>query len=103
MPLPPLTATIATVVMTITVVIGAGISLFAHRAADRYDSRPLHLFSYGFAVITVGLLVGGFLVLLLGWSAVDSMFVQTTVFAFGFGLLARSLFVARGRTEPTLL
>ncbi len=90
----PTTATIATVVTTITVVIGAGISLFARRAADRHDSKPLHLFSYGFAAITLGVLGGGLAALGLGWSAVDALFVQGILIAAGFGLLARSLFAA---------
>lgn len=102
MSLPSLTATIATVVTTITVVIGVGISLLAYRAARRRDSKPLYLFSYGFAAITVGLLVGSSLVLVLGWSAVDSVFVQGAVVAVGFALLARSLFVATGRTDLRL-
>lgn len=97
---PPTTATIATVVMTITVVIGAGISLFAHRAADRHDSTPLRLFGFGFAAITLGVLGGGVAAVGLGWGAVETLFVQGTLVAVGFALLARSLFAATSGAGP---
>lgn len=100
---PPTTAaTVATLVSTVAVVIGAGIALFARRAAKRHDSRPLRLFACGFAVITVGLLVGTVAGLVLGWGAVESLVVQGVLVALGFALLARSLFVATGREDPTL-
>lgn len=98
-PLPP-TATLVTVVATLAVAVGAGITLVARRAARRRHSRPLALFSYGFAAITVGLLGNALAALALGWGAVESLLVGTVPVAAGFGLLARSLLVGRPRAGP---
>lgn len=80
------------VVTTVAVVIGATITLLALRAADRHTSRALRLFGYGFAAITLGLLVGGVGGLVVGLDVERTLLIQGALVAPGFVLLLRSLY-----------
>lgn len=88
---PTLTPLIAAVT-TLTVFIGATITLLAHRAANRHSSPALTLFSYGFGAITLGLLFGGAGGLVFGLDVERTLFVQGVLVAPGFALLLRSLY-----------
>jgi hypothetical protein len=97
MPLDPPFTTVIAVVTTVTIVIGACIAYLARRAARRSDSRPLRLFSYGFGVITLGLLVGAAGAVFLGLDVERTLLLQGLVVAPGFALLLRSLYAISPR------
>ncbi|WP_436925060.1 DUF7521 family protein [Halosimplex amylolyticum] len=81
-------------VTTATLVFGSTISYFAHRAANRRESRALRLFSYGFGAITLGLLLGALGAVMFGLDAEGTLLVQGLLVAPGFVLLLRSLYDA---------
>lgn len=95
---PTLTPLIA-VVTAVTVVIGAMITLLAHRAANRHGSQALTLFSYGFGAITLGLLFGGTGGVVFDLDVEHTLFAQGVLVAPGFVLLFRSLYTLPRRAH----
>ncbi|WP_415383412.1 oxidoreductase [Halosimplex sp. TS25] len=91
----PPTLPLSTVIVTVTtatVIFGSIISYYAHRAANRRASRSLRLFSYGFAAITLGLLLGALGAVVFGLDAEGTLLVQGFLVAPGFVLLFGSLY-----------
>lgn len=95
----PTLAPLVAVVTAVTVVIGAMITLLAHRAATRHESQALTLFSYGFGAITLGLLLGASGGLLLDLDVEHALFAQGVLVAPGFLLLFRSLYAIPQRSS----
>jgi hypothetical protein len=88
------TTLLVLVVTTAAFVLGGCISVIAYRAARRRDSKPLRLFSYGFGLLSVGLLAGGLGTLLFRVSPERSLLVQGAFVSVGLLVLLRSLYVA---------
>jgi hypothetical protein len=96
----PFTATVAAALAAPILAVGTAIALLARRAATRRRSRPLALFSYGFAAITVGPPSAAVAALLFHQGLAESLVVGALVTATGFGLLARSVFAGAPRADP---
>mgnify|MGYP000604473296 CR=1 FL=1 len=83
----------------IVLVLSGMITVLAHRAANRTGSSSLRLFSVGFAVITVGALVGGAVHQLASPGLRVGVLVESLITAIGFVLLAYSLYVTHVDTS----
>jgi uncharacterized protein (DUF3084 family) len=83
---------------TVVLVLGGLITLLARRAARRTGSGALRWFAVGFAIITVGALLGGALDWIAGLPLATVVLVESVLWAAGFGVLAHALY---GSTEPT--
>lgn len=76
----------------VVLVLSGTITLFAYRAARRTGSEALRLFAIGFAVISLGALLGGGVHLLSSYDIRIGIVVQSLLTAIGFTLLAYSLY-----------
>lgn len=79
-------------VTTVTICVGSGIALMAHRAARRTDSDSLRLFSYGFGAISLGVAVSVVVALSTPLSTGEILLLQGVIVLFGYTLLVRSLY-----------
>jgi hypothetical protein len=82
---------------TITLLLGTLITVLAYRAYARTGSGALRALTVGFALVTVGSVLGGVLHQLLGFPLAVGQNVQSVFVAAGFAVLTYSLYV----TEPT--
>jgi hypothetical protein len=88
------------VAKVVVLVLGGVITHLAYRAFRRTGANALKLFAIGFGVITVGALIGGGIDQLAGFGLEVGVFVQSTLTAIGFVVLAWSLY-ARADTTVT--
>ena len=77
---------------TITLVCGGLVTALAARAYRRTGSRPLGALALGLALVTVGALIAGALHQFLGVDFRTGISVQSTFTAFGFAIMAYSLY-----------
>lgn len=84
----------------VVLVLGGAITYLAYRAFRRTRAPPLKLFAIGFGVITVGGVLGGGIDQLTGFRLAVGVFVQSSLTALGFTVLAYSLYV---RPETTVV
>jgi uncharacterized membrane protein YfcA len=88
-----LTILLVVVVNAVVLVLGGLITHLSYRAYRRTRSRELRLFTLGFAVLTVGFLVGGGLHQLLGMDLLTGILAQSVLTALGLATLVYSLYV----------
>ncbi len=94
--LPNITTTVMVIVLVIsTVTFGGLIASLAHRAARRLHSRPMQLFSVGFAILTAGLATSGVLAVLFRLDAKEGLLIQGVFVLVGLGVLLRSIYMRR--------
>lgn len=84
----------------VVLVLGGAITYLAYRAFRRTSAPALKLFAIGFGVITVGGIIGGGIDQLTGFGLAVGVFVQSSLTALGFAVLAYSLYV---RPETTVV
>jgi hypothetical protein len=89
---PAFVALLVVLTSAIALVLGGVISHLAYRAARRRHSRVLSRFAGGFALVTLGLLSGGALHQLMGWTVLGGVLIQRVLTIAGFGLLLYSLY-----------
>ncbi|MFB6295271.1 MAG: hypothetical protein ABEH66_00295 [Halobacteriales archaeon] len=85
-------ATLTVVAKVVVLVLGGMITGLAYRAAKRTGSAALRLFAIGFAVITLGALLGGVVHLFSSLDIRVGILAQSLLTAIGFTLLAYSLY-----------
>ncbi|MBX0322522.1 hypothetical protein EGH21_05720 [Halomicroarcula sp. F13] len=83
---------LAVLTSAVVLVLGGVITHLAYRAARRNGSPVMRRFAAGFGLVTLGLLLGGGVHQLLGWSFLGGVLLQRSVTALGFGLLVYSLY-----------
>lgn len=80
-------------VKSINVVLGGLITYYAYRAYRRSRSTPIGAVAVGFALITVGGVIGGAIDLLSAMPTTDAIVAQDVFVAAGFLAILYSLFV----------
>jgi len=88
-----LLALLVVMVNAIVLVLGGLITHLAYRAYRRTRDRELRLFTVGFALLTLGFLVGGGLHRLLGTDLLVGVLAQGVLSALGLVALVYSLYV----------
>lgn len=78
---------------TISLVLGATITLFAYRAYRRTGATALGALSLGFAVVTVGALTAGVLERLFAVEPTIALTIDSALTALGFVIIVYSLYV----------
>lgn len=78
---------------TVTLLLGALISYLSWQAYDRTGAPALRALSVGFAVVTLGALLGGVADLLIPVDFTVGVLVQSTLTMVGFAVLTYSLYV----------
>jgi hypothetical protein len=81
------------IVNAVVLVLGGLITHLAYRAYRRTRGRELWLFTLGFALLTLGFLVGGGLHQLVGTSVLTGVLAQSALTALGLAALVYSLYV----------
>ncbi|MBS3759919.1 DUF7521 family protein [Halodesulfurarchaeum sp.] len=81
------------VLKSITVVLGGLITLFAYRAYRRTNAIPLRWLSIGFATITLGAMLGGFIDQLLVMTREWALVMESSLAVVGFAVILYSLYV----------
>ncbi len=81
------------VVKTLTLGLGALITLLSAQAYGRTGSRPLRALSIGFGIVTLGAVVGGVFDLLLSVDLLVGVLVQSTLTLVGFATITYSLYM----------
>lgn len=79
------------VVKTLILVTGGAVTYLAYRAYRRTGDRSLRLLSYGFALVGVGVLLGGFTYELLAVSLGVGIFLESLFVLAGLSVIAYSL------------
>jgi len=87
----PVTSVIA-VTKTITLALGGLITFLAYRAYRRTGGAPLRALAAGFAVVTVGSIVGGVVDLFTAIDVVYGVVAQSVLTTIGFGIITYSLY-----------
>lgn len=82
----------------VVLVLGGLITHLAYRAYQRTRRPELRWFSVGFAIITVGALIGGLLDHIGGFHLATGMLAESILLALGFAVLAHALYTRAGRT-----
>lgn len=82
------------VVKTLVAVMGAAVTYFAFKAYRRSRERPMGLLAAGFALVTVGGVLGGTVYELLAVPLSVGVLLEGLFVLVGFALIARSLTVA---------
>jgi hypothetical protein len=78
---------------TVTLLLGALIAYLSWRAYGRTGAPALRALSIGFAVVTLGALLGGVADLLIPVDFTVGVLVQSTLTMVGFAVLTYSLYV----------
>ena len=91
-------ATVVVFAKAVVLPLGVGITFFAYRAYRRTGAAAMRSFALGFAVLTLGSVLGGGLDQLAGVGLDVGLLVDSVFTAVGFVILARSLYV----TDPHL-
>jgi uncharacterized membrane protein len=86
-------ATIVVFAKAVVLPLGVGITFFAYRAYRRTGAAAMRSFALGFAVLTLGSVLGGGLDQLVGVGLDVGLLVNSLFTAVGFVILARSLYV----------
>jgi len=92
-------ATVVVVAKAVVLPLGAGITFFAYRAYRRSGAPAMRSFAVGFAVVTLGSVLGGGFDQLVGVGLETGLLVNSVLTAVGFTILARSLYVTDSRLE----
>lgn len=77
---------------TLTLVLGAVITVLAYRAYRRTGERPLQLLSVGFGIVTFGSLLAGIVDQILNLGFQFGQLVETALLAAGFAVIVYSLY-----------
>jgi hypothetical protein len=80
------------VLKTITLLLGALITLLAYRAYSRTGAKPLGYLALGFAVVTLGSIVGGIIDVGLQRPRRLALLVESGMTAIGFAVIVYSLY-----------
>jgi energy-converting hydrogenase Eha subunit F len=80
------------VLKSITVVLGGLITFFAYRAYRRTNATPLRWLSIGFATITLGAMLGGFIDQLLRMTREWALVMESSLAVVGFAVILYSLY-----------
>ena len=97
-----LTVLLVVIVNAVVLVLGGIITHLAYRAYRRTRGRELRLFTLGFALLTLGFLVGGGLHQLGGTDVLTGVLAQSALTALGLAALVYSLYVREvGDPEAT--
>ena len=86
-------ATVVVFAKAVVLPLGVGITFFAYRAYRRTGAAAMRSFALGFAVLTLGSVLGGGLDQLAGVDVEVGLLVNSLFTAAGFVILARSLYV----------
>jgi energy-converting hydrogenase Eha subunit F len=81
------------VLKSISVVLGGLITYFAYRAYRRTNASPLRWLSIGFATITIGAMLGGFIDQLLMMTREWALAMESSLAVVGFAIILYSLYV----------
>lgn len=93
----PQTVTVIAAANALSLAFGASITWFAFRAFRRTGLRALGGLSLGIGLVTLGMVLGGFLHQFTGLPLLSSLAIQSTCVALGFAVLAGSLLLNRPR------
>lgn len=85
------TVTAIAVVKTLILLLGGVITLLALRAYRSTGDRGLGLLTVGFAIVTGGAVLGGFIIEFLGYPLHTGVLVESLLVLIGFGIIAASL------------
>ncbi len=85
----------------ITLLLGLYFLARAYRAYRKHKSRPMLVLFTGVGILTLGVLVEGFLVEVLEWSLTQARLVEATITLLGFAVLVASLHVREMRGNGT--
>lgn len=83
---------IAVAFKTLSLVMGALVTLYAYRAYRRTDVRSLGLLAIGFGMFTLGALLAGVLDQLVAVGRGYALVVESALTTVGFGVVLYSLF-----------
>lgn len=83
----------------LTLLLGVYFLARAYRAYRKHKSRPMLVLFTGVGILTLGVLVEGFLVEVLEWSLTRARLVEATITLLGFAVLVASLHVRQLRTN----
>ncbi|ELY46926.1 DUF7521 family protein [Natronorubrum sulfidifaciens] len=86
-------AILLAVVKTLILLVGSLITFFAYKAYRRTRQRALGLLAVGFGLVTLGLVLAGFLYELLEVSLMTGILLESLLMLVGFVIIARSLYV----------
>jgi hypothetical protein len=86
-------ATVVVFAKAVVLPLGVGITFLAYRAYRRTGAAAMRSFALGFAVLTLGSVLGGGLDRLAGVGLDVGLLVNSVFTAAGFVILARSLYV----------
>ena len=81
------------VLKTLSVTLGGLITYFAYRAYRRTDARPLRCLSIGFAIITLGAMLGGIIDQLLVTTREWALVIESLLAVVGFAVILYSLYI----------
>ncbi|MFB6184773.1 MAG: hypothetical protein ABEI96_09490 [Haloarculaceae archaeon] len=85
---------------TVTLLCGGLLTLVAYRAYRRTGAAALRALAVGIGLVTLGTVLGGTLHQGLGVNLVESVGVQSVFTAFGFAILAYSLYAGPVMETP---
>jgi hypothetical protein len=88
----PHATTVIAVTKSVTLVLGGLISYLAYRAYQRTGGGPLRALAVGFAVVTVGSIVGGVVDLFTAIDLAYGVVAESVLTAVGFGVITYSLY-----------
>ena len=88
-----LVALVVVVANGVVLSLGAIITHLAYRAYRRTRRREIGRFALGFALVTLGSLLGGGLHQLVGTHILVAVLAQASISALGFAVLAHSLYL----------
>jgi uncharacterized membrane protein len=92
-------ATVVVLAKALVLPLGIGITFFAYRAYRRTGATSMRSFTFGFAVVTAGSVLGGGLDRLAGVGLETGLLVNSLLTTVGFLILARSLYMTDSRLD----
>ena len=80
------------VLKSLTAVLGGLVTYFAYRAYRRTDARALRTLAIGFAIVTLGTLLGGAIDQLSMMTREWALVMESSMAVLGFGVILYSLY-----------
>jgi divalent metal cation (Fe/Co/Zn/Cd) transporter len=89
----PAITPVVVVLKTLTLILGGAITLFSYRAYRRTGSPALRALTFGFAVITIGVLLAGIVDQIVSVAPGIALAIESFFMTAGFAILLYSLYV----------
>lgn len=78
---------------TVTLLLGGLITYFAYKAFRRTDARSLQYLALGFAIVTLGSMIGGIVDQILAMERQIAIVTESGLTVIGFAVIVYSLYV----------